>query len=118
MKKFKKDMAVFGLSNHQNFLVYSRELEKHGYTVEDTKRYVNEEKKRIAKMQAGVVPVLKDCPSCKASMRLMSVNDSPGTMTGDPKDRSVWYCPNPDCMETIYSRKSVKELLKELEGGK
>lgn len=52
------------------------------------------------------------CPQCQEVMGLLSVNTQPGDQTGDDS-KSVWLCTNINCSETIYSKKTIKEILKE-----
>ena len=52
----------------------------------------------------------KPCPTCQAPMRLLPVNFSPATLTGEDS-KSVWLCPNKACMHTECSTKTVQEQI-------
>ncbi|MHC4213210.1 MAG: hypothetical protein ACYSWP_07565 [Planctomycetota bacterium] len=113
MDEFKENMRVFSFNQHQEFLTYSKELEKHGYSLNDVEKYVNEERRKIEISIANdprMKYAVKQCPVCQAHMRLLAVNYSPGTMTGDLTDKSVWICSNPNCLHSIYNKETVKTL--------
>ena len=119
--KFESDMKVFNLKHHQRFLVYLDLLEQNHWTIGDVREYVHLYKEEIRKRQKELkVQTYQDrfCPICQDIMLLYPVNISDSTMTGDPEDKSVWICRNSECMETIYSNKSVEEFIKkEKKGG-
>lgn len=52
----------------------------------------------------------RSCGDCVTPMALFEVNISNGTKTGDPTDKSVWLCPNKECMNAIYNKETVKEI--------
>lgn len=123
-EKFKSDMTVFSLKHHQQFIVYLDLLEEKGWTIDDAREYVRLYKEDLRKRQKELkVQTYIDtfCPICQDIMLLYPVNISNSTMTGDPEDKSVWICRNKECMETIYSEKSVEDFTKkesdEKEGG-
>lgn len=113
--KFKKDMSLWGLRQHQNYLAYYDKLVQGGYTLQDVKEYIRLAHKEVVKTEqdANTSSPIRLCPECGRIMKLMPVNISPGTMTGDPTDKFVWMCFNPDCYETIYSSKTIQEIVKE-----
>lgn len=61
----------------------------------------------------------QECPYCKKTMYVQSVNTGLGDQTGDPTDKSVWICMNSLCRETIYNKKTVNEIfvINRQEGG-
>lgn len=55
---------------------------------------------------------IKDCPKCNESMKIVPVNISRCTRV-DSKYNSAWMCKNKECMETIYNKKTMQEILTE-----
>lgn len=112
-KKFEKDMALFSFNKQQDILTYLDHLKAKGWTVENVRWWVEEQKKALAKenekQKKTVKPLLK-CPNCQTPMRLLPVNITPGTRIGDDS-KSVWLCPNKECMHTEYSPKTVQEQM-------
>ena len=116
--KFEKDMSVFGFKHHQDFLTYFDLLEKKGWSVEDVKKYVEAKKEKLDKDRRQAIrnqeaynkKMLK-CPKCSTVMFIRPVNIDAKTQTGDPKDKSVWMCPNEECLHTIYNEKTAQEII-------
>lgn len=54
----------------------------------------------------------KHCPECNESMTIAPVNVSRCTMV-DSKYNSVWTCRNDKCMETIYNKETIQDILME-----
>jgi len=107
-EKFERDMQYYSFGKHQDILNYLTHLETMGWTVEDTKTWIAEKKAKLI-AQRPVYSVF-NCPECNFEMRLLSVNETPATQTGDLMDKSVWFCTNPDCMHTIYNKETLEEL--------
>ena len=83
-------------------------LKEEGIHPDDFVEYIdNAIEVRRAEMRkregAAIKPPSRVCPECGGVMVLRSVNDSPGTQTGDDS-KYVWMCIN--CMEQIF----VKEV--------
>lgn len=108
-EKFEKDMAAFSFGQHQDVLTYLNRLQASGWTVEDAGKWIESKRKELTRMPVRAA-VFK-CPACKSVMRLLGVNISPATQTNDDS-KSVWVCTNKKCMNTIYNKKSVEEILK------
>jgi NAD-dependent dihydropyrimidine dehydrogenase PreA subunit len=92
----------------------ARHLEKNGKSIEDYLEYTDymmeKRLEKIAKTEKRR-PVYIDrysCSECDRPMILRDVNTNPGNQTGDDS-RSVWICPNKNCMHTEYSAMSVSE---------
>ena len=108
-EKFKKDMAAFSFGQHQDVLTYLKRLEVCGWTIDDTKKWVEARQKELKR--TAVRKIIFTCPDCQSAMRLLRVNVDPATRTDDDS-KSVWLCTNKECMNTIYNKKSVEEILK------
>lgn len=52
----------------------------------------------------------KDCPECNSKMTVSPVNVSRCTMV-DSIYNSVWTCRNKECMETIYNKETIQEII-------
>jgi DNA-directed RNA polymerase subunit RPC12/RpoP len=55
---------------------------------------------------------IKDCPRCNSRMAVVPVNISRCTKV-DNKYNSVWMCKNKECMNTIYNKETIREILME-----
>lgn len=118
IKKFEENMAVFSFKQHQDFMTYLSHLETNGWTIEDAKKYIEEKKRKLDEDRRQTIrnqriyesKMLK-CPKCSTVMFLRPVNTDNKTQTGDPKDKSVWMCPNEKCLHTIYNEKAVQEIV-------
>lgn len=51
------------------------------------------------------------CPECSNTMSLFPVNTRPDNQTGD-NSKSQWFCQK--CWSTVYSTKTINEILKEI----
>ena len=51
------------------------------------------------------------CDECGNAMNVLPVNINNQTITGD-NSKTVLMCSNPNCMETVYTEKTAKELIK------
>jgi len=109
-EKFEKDMEVFSLGQHQDVLTYLTHLETNGWTIEDAKEWVEGEKEKLTQQQGKLEGITKKCPLCQSPMALLPINDSPGTKTGDDS-QSMWLCSNKNCMNDIYNKESVAEVI-------
>ena len=112
IEKFEKDMAVFSFNQHQDVLTYLARLEATDWTVEDAKRWVEGEKKRLVSQEEKGREWTKlsfECPLCSAPMRLLPINFTPATLTGEDS-KSVWLCSKASCMNTIYNKESIEEI--------
>ena len=107
--KFEKDMEVFSFGQHQDVLTYLNHLKSKGWTIEDAKNWIEEQQKSIVKQQK-LYEARPKCPECQQPLRGFPVNTEPGNQTGDSTDKSMWLCPNPECMHTIYNKQTLKEL--------
>jgi len=56
--------------------------------------------------------VARHCPECNELMSISPVNVSRCTRV-DSKYNSVWTCRNNECMETIYNKETMQEILME-----
>lgn len=108
LEKFKNDMAVFSFKQHQDVLTYLHQLEISGWSISDAKEWVEDSKK---KKTTNVVTqkISFKCPNCQSPMRLLSVNTNSANQTDD-NSKSVWFCTNRTCMNTIYNTESVEEI--------
>jgi len=109
VEKFEKDTAAFSFGQHQDVLTYLHQLEICGWTIEDARKWIEGKRKELARMPVRAAVTM--CPDCRAPMRLLGVNISPATQTND-NSKSVWFCTNKKCMNTIYNKESVEEILK------
>lgn len=55
---------------------------------------------------------IKDCPECSKQMMLRPVNVSRCTKIGGGYN-SMWLCKNEECMNTIYNKETIQEILME-----
>lgn len=55
---------------------------------------------------------IKNCPKCNESMNIVPVNVSKCTRV-DKKYNSVWTCKNEECMNAIYNKETMQEILTE-----
>lgn len=55
---------------------------------------------------------IKDCPECNSKMTVVPVNVSRCTNV-DKKYNSAWMCKNEECMNTIYNKETMQEILME-----
>jgi predicted RNA-binding Zn-ribbon protein involved in translation (DUF1610 family) len=55
---------------------------------------------------------IKDCPECNSRMIVLPVNVSKCTKV-DKKYNSAWMCKNKECMNTIYNKETMQEILME-----
>lgn len=113
---FEKALQAYTFSFHQNIVQYLETLKQKGYTLDDVKDFVFAKRKLIEKDIEAFTKKQKlmeqECPECSGLMLLLPVNDTPGTQTGEPGDKSVWLCQNNRCMETIYNEKTMGEIIK------
>ena len=86
-------------------------LKQNGKSAQDLVIYINEitaeEKAFQDKLAKQLIQIVQKCPEDGAWMRLLEVNVSPATQTGDDSG-SVWLCQK--CMYTIYNKETVMEL--------
>jgi hypothetical protein len=116
MKDFEKDMASFSFKQHQDVLTYLARLETMGWTIEDAKLWVEEKRKELFQPTERDKVLSQKCPLCSAPMRLLPINITPATLTGE-NSKSVWLCPRGTCMNTIYNKESVAEIQTAERGG-
>jgi len=116
-EKFEKDMAVFSFKQHQDVLTYLSHLKASDWTIEDAKEWVEGEKKRLSEKSKGTPYQIFPCPTCEKPMQLLPVNINEQTKTGDDS-KSVWICSNKDCMNTIYNKESINEIIRNITNGK
>jgi len=107
--KFEEDMQVFTFGQHQDFLNYNKMLKKQGYTFNDAERYVSEVKRRSEERIKIIESFYKSCPLCQSNMILLPVNINRETKTTD-NSKSVWFCKNKDCLETIYNKENIDTI--------
>jgi ribosomal protein L37AE/L43A len=55
---------------------------------------------------------IKYCPECNSNMTVAPVNVSRCTRV-DKKYNSAWMCKNKECMNTIYNKETIQEILME-----
>ena len=55
---------------------------------------------------------IKDCPECNGQMAVVPINVSRCTRV-DGDYSSVWTCKNKECMNTIYNKETMQEILTE-----
>jgi uncharacterized protein (UPF0212 family) len=53
---------------------------------------------------------IKDCPECNRPMVVVPVNISRCTQV-DKRYNSAWMCKNKECMNTIYNKETMQEIL-------
>jgi len=116
-EKFEKDMAAFNFGQHQDVLTYLNRLEASGWTISDAREWVEGKLKELTSIP--VRKIVLRCPDCRSPMQLLRVNFSPATQTND-RSKSVWFCTNKKCMNAIYNKESVEEILRKKgkQGGK
>lgn len=120
-----KILETFNLTigKKQDLLTLLLHLEKNKIGIAEMIQYLEKLKKReidfintrndeMKKTKERFNKMALRCPQCNAIMQLYSVNTQPGNQTGD-NSKSVWFCPNMNCMETIYNKNSVQEIIKE-----
>jgi hypothetical protein len=110
-------LAPFGIGKLQDLMALYGHVRRAGYNMEDVQRYFDtqlaEAQKRLAEEDAHArlyFAHAKRCPDCGAVMHLYPVNSSPRDHVGG-KYKSQWVCPNPNCMETLYSHKTMPQAL-------
>lgn len=118
IEKFEKDMAVFSPKEHRLVNTYLTHLFITGWTLEDAKEWVVEHKKKLLAQQREMNKKAKQwdkialkCSLCQTIMQLLPLNISPGTQTEDDS-KSVWLCPNQNCMHAIYNKESVNDIIR------
>ena len=117
-------LEPFNLSigKRQDLLTLMVHLRNNKITMDGFIKYLGElkiEQIELIKRQNGGINKLHErcnmavfkCPECNTTMRLYPVNTNPGDQTEDDS-KSVWVCPNRDCMENIYNKQTMQELLK------
>ena len=112
-EEFEKEMAAFQhkmLLNARSVILH---LANEDIPIKDFLSYMEqrmkvEDARAIKFKQAPPIP----CPECGKLMALLPVNRTPGTQTGDPDDKSVWMCPNKICMNAIYNKQTIEEIIK------
>jgi len=116
-ERFERAVANHAIGFQQDVFSYIIFIERLGFTVQDIKEFHEystqkrkKEQKSLDKMdEKGIT---KPCSECPAVMFLYDVNFSPNSQTGDEKDKTVWICQNEECMETIYNKETVEEIIK------
>lgn len=122
----KKILDVFSFGKLQDTVTILTILEKNNITISEFIDFIEGEKMEKAKLDLEKIELEKKerhswnkfalkCPECKEPMGLFPINTELGDQTGDDS-QSVWICPNNDCMETIYNKQTIQEILKK--GGK
>lgn len=116
--QFEKDMQAFSFKSHQEFLSYYKLLLRKGWIIEDAIQWIEATKRKIAKTrrkarhgQIAYKRKMMNCPKCSTKMFIRPVNIDAKTQTGDPKDKSVWMCPNKRCLHVIYNERDIKEIM-------
>ena len=116
VREFEKATQAYGFGFQQNVMQYLKLLEQKGYTIADAERYIPAKRKLIDKEAEAFAEIQKlmerKCPECSGLMLLLPVNITPETQTGDPDDKSVWLCQNDKCMDTIYNKETIEEIIK------
>jgi len=114
INKFKEAMKVFSLQQHQDALTYSKELEKLGWSFEDTEIYLKKDWQERTKQEELATRHIKTprqgCPECPAQMFAYPINTEAGNQTNNLEENSVWLCQNPRCMHTIYNLETIAQL--------
>ena len=110
-EKFEKDMAAFSFGQHQDVLTYLHQLEMSGWTIEDAKEWILSKQKELTSSFVRARAAIFRCPDCQYPMRLLPINISAATQTNDDS-KSVLLCTYKKCMNTIYNKESVEEILK------
>lgn len=123
--KLEKLLEPFGFTfgQLQDIATFLERLRKRNIPIVDFVDYIEQEKERQVKTQENLVREIEKqkkaweriapkCLECDTTMSLSPVNTTPGNQTED-NSKSVWQCPNKDCLETVYDIKSVVEILKE-----
>lgn len=97
------------LLNARSLIIH---LSNEGVPIEDFLSYM-EQRMRVKEPKGIRVkqPPSTACPGCDKPMSLLEVNTTPATQTGSPDDKSVWLCSNSKCMNTIYSKQTILEII-------
>jgi len=111
-EKFETDMQIFNFNMHQNVVVYFNLLKTNGWVIEDVKRFIDFKAKQLIIEEAKNAPDGEFCLDCGRAMQLLPVNHNLATQTGDPTDKSVWFCRK--CGESTYNKESIEEILSSL----
>lgn len=123
MKDLQKILEPFRLTfgKLQDLLTLLGEVKNAGFELNNLINYLEE----VKQIQLGQDKLKQDnqkqalsywnklalkCPNCATKMHLFPVNTQPGDQTGDASN-SQWLCSK--CLETIYNKETVKEILKE-----
>ena len=121
MKDIEKILAPFSLSigKKQDLGTLLIHLRNEGVSINEVIDYIEGSKKSLQEKQTNQVTdmgnrnrIALKCSECQTVMGLFPIN----TCAGDQVDgslNSVWICPNKDCMETIYNKQPVREIIKE-----
>ena len=125
MLKIENLLEPFGLNfaKKQDLLTMLLEMKRLEISCEDLRRYLMDfvETQKVSakklelhqkKVDKRLLHTALRCSECSAVMNLLPVNQSPSDQTGDDS-QSVWICSNMKCLETIYNKQSVKEILQE-----
>jgi len=113
IKEFEKKFEWYPFGRIQDFLVFAGQLQRHGYTLEDVKEYVETKISEQEILRKKYILYKIDCPKCGDPLWLLPVNDKPSTQTGDDS-KTVMMCKNPDCLYTEFSTKDINELVYEM----
>jgi len=120
-EKFEKKMAAFSWKQHQEFLSYHQTLLANDLTFEDAQEWVTtvlrEQEEAIKEDYAKKLKFARKCPVCQSPMSLFPVNYSNCSQTGDDS-KSVWTCLEQTCLEQIYNKKSIDEILRGQNSGR
>jgi len=121
-KLIRMKLEFLDINEIQKFVTVYRELEKRGINIEHLETVLEEERQNFIRTEGTNLPAVALCPDCKQPLRILPVNTDNRTQTGDPNDRSVRVCSNPQCLYTDYSQMTVKQwqqkIVKIMRGGK
>ena len=122
----KKLLEPFGLTlgQLQDISTLLGVFKKNNISIDDFAGFIKNERLELIKSNESDIKRIKKnktfwgknalrCSECSQKMNLYPVNTVPGDKTGDDS-KSVWICPNKNCMETIYNKQSMQEIT---EGG-
>lgn len=103
--KLESNLKIFNLSQLQDFKTVTKILIKLNISLQQYIEFVETKIDNIVISR----PVIRKCSNCGQILRLMPVNFSKSTQTGD-NSKSVWFCPN--CLLEKYSPKTVQEIMR------
>ncbi len=107
----------FSLGQLQDIVTLINHIKRHNVPIGDFIKYVEEVKaekikleKKSVKLNNQWIEIALECPKCSTNMSIYPVNTTPRNQVGEDL-KSQWFCNR--CYHAQYSKKSIKEILKE-----